>query len=64
MLACRDLQKANIAAHKIKLETNNQNVFVECLDLASLDSIRDFNSRFRQKFNRLDILINNAGFTN
>ena len=61
ILACRDLNRANTAADKIKIETNNENVEVEQLDLASLESIRNFVERFKSKHNRLDILINNAG---
>ncbi|RNA18067.1 retinol dehydrogenase 13-like [Brachionus plicatilis] len=61
ILACRDLNRANEAAEKIKFETANVNVYVEKLDLASLESIRNFVKNFREKFQRLDILINNAG---
>lgn len=61
VLACRDMKKANEACDKIKLETNSKNVFVERLDLASFESIREFAENFRSRFTRLDILINNAG---
>ena len=62
ILACRDLNKARAACDKIKLETKSDLVFVEKLDLASLESIRDFAKNYQSKFSRLDILINNAGF--
>jgi NAD(P)-dependent dehydrogenase (short-subunit alcohol dehydrogenase family) len=60
-LACRDLTRAQEAANKIKEISKNQNIFIEELDLASLQSIRDFAKNFKEKSNRLDILINNAG---
>jgi NAD(P)-dependent dehydrogenase (short-subunit alcohol dehydrogenase family) len=61
VLACRDLNKANIALDKIVAETSNKNSFVEQLDLASMESIIEFVNQFQAKFDRLDILINNAG---
>jgi NAD(P)-dependent dehydrogenase (short-subunit alcohol dehydrogenase family) len=60
-MACRNLKRANQAATRIRAETKNQGVFVEQLDLADLASIRSFAERFKSKFGRLDILINNAG---
>lgn len=63
ILACRDLKKAQVAADKIMLETHSRAVFVERLDLASFESIREFVKSFKAKFSRLDILINNAGFS-
>ena len=61
VLACRDLKKAQKACDKIMLESNSKTVYVEQLDLSSFDSIRAFAKNFKEKFNRLDILINNAG---
>nr|XP_022912814.1 retinol dehydrogenase 12-like [Onthophagus taurus] len=42
-------------------ETNNTNIFYRHLDLASLQSIRDFASIINEEEERLDILIHNAG---
>ena len=61
VLSCRDLKKAQKACDNIMLESNSKTVFVEQLDLADLDSIKSFAKSFKSKFNRLDILINNAG---
>ena len=60
-LACRDRQRGQAAADKIIEITKNLNVFVEELDLASLQSIRNFAKKFKEKSKQLDILINNAG---
>lgn len=61
ILACRDIAKAYKASTKILLATRNENVFADKLDLADLKSISSFAERFKNRFNRLDILINNAG---
>ena len=42
-------------------ETNNRNVIVRQLDLASFQSVRKFASNIVKSEKRLDILINNAG---
>jgi NAD(P)-dependent dehydrogenase (short-subunit alcohol dehydrogenase family) len=61
IMACRDLQKALNAADEIRKKTGNGNVFVEMLDLASMDSIRKFSQKINAQEERIDILINNAG---
>lgn len=61
ILACRDMTRARLAADEIRQQTGNGNVDVKKLDLASLQSVRDFSKDFQQNEDRLDILINNAG---
>lgn len=56
------MSKAQIAADQIILESNNNKVEVEKIDLASFKSIREFADRINKKYPRLDILINNAGY--
>lgn len=60
-MACRSLDSANEAREEIINETGNQNVFVNHLDLASVDSIQKFAESFKKEENKLDVLINNAG---
>ncbi|XP_044261053.1 retinol dehydrogenase 13-like [Tribolium madens] len=43
--------------------TNNTNIVAKKLDLASLQSIRDFASEVAKTESRLDILVNNAGIS-
>ena len=64
ILACRDMKKAQLAQEKIIAESKNNKVDIEKLDCASFQSVREFADRFKSKYNRLDILINNAGFNN
>jgi NAD(P)-dependent dehydrogenase (short-subunit alcohol dehydrogenase family) len=60
-MACRSIDSANQAKEEIVKETGNSEVFVQHLDLASIDSIQRFVASFKQNENKLDVLINNAG---
>nr|XP_014336929.1 PREDICTED: retinol dehydrogenase 11 isoform X4 [Bos mutus] len=60
-LACRDVQKGELAAREIQMMTGNQQVLVRKLDLADTKSIRAFAKRFLEEEKHLHILINNAG---
>ena len=61
ILACRDARKAEKAALEIIKRTNNRQVDVELLDLSDLDSVRSFVKLMHAKYDKLDLLINNAG---
>ncbi|XP_026526937.1 retinol dehydrogenase 11 [Notechis scutatus] len=61
ILACRDMAKAEMAAHEIRIKTGNQEVIAKRLDLADTKSIREFASNFLKEEKELHILINNAG---
>ena len=41
--------------------TQNNNIEVEKLDLANLETVRKFSELMNSKLSRLDLLINNAG---
>lgn len=61
IIAVRNIEKGNNAANKIRAEHSNTDVYVLEIDLASLESIKAFAKTFKEKFNKLDLLINNAG---
>ncbi len=61
ILAVRNTDKGESVAGEIKNEYPGAEVSVMKLDLGSLKSIKDFAKTFMEKYNRLDILINNAG---
>lgn len=61
ILACRDTKKAEKAAETIIKLSNNKNVQVEYLDLADLDTVREFANKMNSQLKKLDLLINNAG---
>ncbi|XP_066282242.1 retinol dehydrogenase 14-like [Branchiostoma lanceolatum] len=63
ILACRNARKAEKAAEDIRKSSGNGNVEVRVLDLASLSSVRDFCTHILQTEPRLDVLVNNAGFS-
>lgn len=61
VLACRNLDKGNAALSRIHAATPDADVAVEQLDLASLASVKAFAQRMTSLYQRLDVLINNAG---
>jgi NAD(P)-dependent dehydrogenase (short-subunit alcohol dehydrogenase family) len=60
-MACLDLNDARPVCEDIKRESGNENVELVQIDLASLDSVREFAKQFSQQYRQLDVLINNAG---
>ncbi|KAK8786950.1 hypothetical protein V5799_023283, partial [Amblyomma americanum] len=60
ILACRNLDKARVAAEEIAQQTGVRPVFMQ-LDLCSLKSVREFAQEVLEREERLDVLINNAG---
>ena len=61
IIACRLVQKGEDAKQKILQAYPKATVEVMQLDLASLSSIKAFVTTFKKKYQRLDILLNNAG---
>ncbi|XP_077359992.1 retinol dehydrogenase 13-like isoform X2 [Festucalex cinctus] len=61
IMGCRDMEKCEAAAREIRGNTLNPHVYACHLDLASMKSIRDFAERIKEKEQRVDVLINNAG---
>jgi NAD(P)-dependent dehydrogenase (short-subunit alcohol dehydrogenase family) len=61
ILACRDHDKMRTAASRLRDVAGGGDVVTLPLDLASLVSVRAAAAQFRSEWNRLDLLINNAG---
>ncbi len=61
IIAVRDLEKGNKAAEKIIAQNKNADVKVLELDLANLESVKNFAENFGKTYSHLDLLINNAG---
>jgi hypothetical protein len=61
IMACRNLEKAEPVCEMIQTESKNPNIKVMKLDLASLESVRNFTQEFKARYQKLNVLINNAG---
>ncbi|KAL7048377.1 hypothetical protein ACKWTF_003328 [Chironomus riparius] len=62
-IACQDIVKGEEALKEIKKKTGKDDVHLLELNLASLDSIREFSKKFHELENKLDILISNHEVT-
>ena len=61
IMACIDLDQAKPVLEEIVNKTNNDNIELMQLDLSSQSNIHKFAENFTEKYNCLDVLINNAG---
>jgi NAD(P)-dependent dehydrogenase (short-subunit alcohol dehydrogenase family) len=61
VMACRSLDKAEQAKEEIEKEVDEPDLEVMELDLSDLESVKSFSEEFKQKYDSLDILCNNAG---
>jgi protochlorophyllide reductase len=61
VLACRDLERGEVAADSIRRETGRTNTRIVHLDLASQASVREAAGELRSAYPRLDLMVNNAG---
>ena len=61
VMVCRDRERGLSALEEIKSKSGNQSIELMICDFASQAQIRKLAEEFKQKHNRLDALINNAG---
>lgn len=61
VMAVRSQERGEAARRDIVGTVHNDSVAVMICDLSSMSSIRQFAKEFRQRFDRLDVLVNNAG---
>jgi NAD(P)-dependent dehydrogenase (short-subunit alcohol dehydrogenase family) len=61
VLACRDRAKGEAALAEIRSGSGNSHIELMVVDLSALDSVRQMAAAFLQNYDRLDVLINNAG---
>lgn len=60
VMACRSAERGAIALEEVKRLSNSTKVDLMLIDLSSQKSIREFANAFKQKYARLDVIINNA----
>ncbi len=61
IMLCRNEKRGEEGRKDIIKKTNNENVHLMLIDLSSLSSIKNFSRSFKSKYNKVDVLINNAG---
>jgi NAD(P)-dependent dehydrogenase (short-subunit alcohol dehydrogenase family) len=61
VMVVRDQERGEKARTEMVKQTGNSFVDLMICDLSSMDSIRKFAEEFKKKYDRLDVLINNAG---
>jgi NAD(P)-dependent dehydrogenase (short-subunit alcohol dehydrogenase family) len=71
VMACRSEPKANAAIDEVKkslkspkvgaIYQSNLNISFIKLDLNDLNSVKQFSEEFKSKFEKVDVLLNNAG---
>ena len=57
----RNIAKAQAVCNEIKTETGNNNIDILISDMVLLDEVKRMADEVKQKYDRLDVLINNAG---
>lgn len=61
IMVCRDKERGEIAQEEIINQTGNKNIDLLICDLSSQEQIRQLVDEFKQKYQKLHVLINNAG---
>lgn len=61
VIVCRDQQRGQRALEEIESKSGNRGVELMICDLSSQAQIRRLAGEFKQKHDRLDVLVNNAG---
>jgi len=62
ILGCRSRERGKEAVADIQRTTSNENVNFFPLDLLDLQSVREFSEEIRKHVDKIDVLLNNAGF--
>jgi NAD(P)-dependent dehydrogenase (short-subunit alcohol dehydrogenase family) len=61
VMVVRDLERGEKTRSEIVEQTGSNSVDLMICDLSLMDSIRHFAKEFKKKYDRLDVLVNNAG---
>ncbi|PPA70896.1 SDR family oxidoreductase [Jeotgalibacillus proteolyticus] len=61
VMLCRNTRKGKVAWISAKEQSRSNEITLMQGDLGSMESIREFAEAFKEKFDHLDVLVNNAG---
>ena len=61
IMVCRSEKRGVKAFQEILEQSQNKHVVLELCDLSSFESILEFSKRIKEKYEAIDVLINNAG---
>src|SRR5256712_5924672 len=61
ILVCRSKEKGDAALSEIRGKSGNNSLDLMLADMSSMRSVRQLASEFRRKYDRLHVLVNNAG---
>src|SRR5712692_11267702 len=61
ILVCRSKQKGEAALSEMREKSGNNSLALMLADMSSMQSVRQLASEFRRKYDRLHVLVNNAG---
>ncbi len=61
IMVCRDQKKGELARDEISRTKENQSIDLMISDFSSLDSVRKLANEFTKKYDKLHVLVNNAG---
>lgn len=61
VLACRSEERGGKALEELVSDSGNENLALLQIDLSSQASIRSFSRQMKERYDRLDVLVNNAG---
>lgn len=64
IMACRSQERGSQALAEIKRAFAGADVHLMRIDLSAPDSVRQFAAAFQEQYDRLDVLVNNAGLYN
>src|SRR5712692_11960473 len=61
ILVCRSKQKGEAALSEMREKSGNNSLYLMLADMSSMQSVRQLASDFRRRYDRLHVLVNNAG---
>jgi NAD(P)-dependent dehydrogenase (short-subunit alcohol dehydrogenase family) len=61
VILCRDRIRGELAFQEIRRRSGSPDIHLELCDLGSLESIKSFAENFKNRYDSLEVLVNNAG---